>query len=423
MRSDSELDKELDFLFAQEPTHIARMHDIYARVRLAGPNYRYRGGPALIVTGYEDVRRVMSGALPVSNNGWRFGELADRTFSRLPAHQLLLAREVMDFESKFMSRQDGPDHVRLRRIAQRAFSARRIAALRASIQQHTDDLLDALMASDTPDIKTDLADKLPVRVITDLIGVPAGDREMIWQWAKAIAAHFSLTEGSLDQALTAIDEFRGYIRQMIGRLRDTSTGEDLALQLLAGGDREGLDPEELIAMYLLLLFGGTETTTNLIGAGFRALQRHPDQWSAVMSQPELCRPAVEEMLRYEPPVHYLPRYATADFELGGQEVHAGESLLIVIAAANRDPAVFPDPDAFDIHRENASAHLALAFGPHFCLGAALARLEGEIVFSTLARRCPQVRLDSDEVEYGGSSLQRAILSLPVTLPAATIRAR
>jgi len=122
-------------------------------------------------------------------------------------------------------------------------------------------------------------------------------------------------------------------------------------------------------------------------------------------------------------VSYLPRYATADFELGDQEVHAGESLLIVIAAANRDPVVFPDPDAFDIHRENASAHLALAFGPHFCLGAALARLEGEIVFSTLARRCPQIRLDSDEVEYGGSSLQRAILSLPVNLPGATVRAR
>lgn len=414
--SAADLDAGLDAFFAQDPAQMADPYPLYAALRAQGPTYRYDNGPATLVSSYAEVREVMGGSYPVSNNGWRHGEHAESVIARLPRHQLTLATEILDFESTWVSRRDGADHLRLRKIASRAFTARRISALRESIQARTDALLDELAVAEAPDVKTQVADRLPLLVICDMIGIPDGDRAMIWRWAVAISEHFSLTEHSLANAVDAIGEFRAYVVAMIDRLRATGEGPDLAMQLLAGGDREGLTPEELVSMYLLLLFGGTETTTNLLGSGFLNLHTGARQWRDVVDEPGLVRPAVEEMLRFDPSVHYLPRYATEDFELAGRQVRAGESLLTMIGAANRDEAVFPDPDTFDIRRDNASAHLSLAFGPHFCLGAALARLEGEIVFTSLAQRFPGIELATDEVHYGGSALQRTIRNLPVVVP-------
>jgi cytochrome P450 len=166
-------------------------------------------------------------------------------------------------------------------------------------------------------------------------------------------------------------------------------------------------------MYLLLLFGGSETTTNLLGNGFLALQRHRDQWDLLVHDTGLVPNAVEEMFRYDAPHHYLPRYAVADFEIAGQPVRKGDTVIIVQAAANRDDTVFADPGRFDIRRANAREHLSLAFGPHFCLGAALARLEGQLVFSELVTRIPNARLLTDDISYGGSAMLRAIQSLPI----------
>ncbi len=410
-----DLDSQLDAFFAQDPAVLADPYPLYAQLRAQGPTYRYENGPATLVTSHAHVREAMSGSLPISNNGWRHGEHAEGVLARLPRHQLTLAIEVLDFESTFVSRRDGADHLRLRRIASRAFTARRMEALRDSVQSRTDALLDDLATSEAPDVKTQVADRLPLAVICDTIGVPETDRHMIWRWAIAISEHFSLTESSLPNAVDAIGEFREYVVRMIDRLRDTGEGPDLAMQLLAGGDREGLTDEELVAMYLLLIFGGTETTTNLLGSGFLNLHTGRRQWREVVESPELVRPAVEEMLRYDPSVHFLPRVATDDLVLGGRAVRAGESLLTMIGAANRDEMVFEDPETFDIHRSNASAHLSFAMGPHFCLGAALARIEGEIVFSSLARRFPDIELASADVHYKGSSMQRMITSLPVTL--------
>ena len=411
------LDAELQAFFGQDPSQMADPYPLYARLRAQGPLYRHEPGPATLVTSYDAVRTVMGGSLPVSNNGWRHGEHADGVLARLPRHQLHLAESVLDFESTWLSRRDGADHTRLRRIASRAFTARRIAELRGQIQARTDELLDALAAHDEPDLKTQVADRLPLMVICDMLGVPLADRPMIWRWAVAISEHFSLTEHSLDEAVGAIDAFRDYVLAMVRRLRETGDGPDLAVQLLAGGEREGLTSEELVAMYLLLLFGGTETTTNLLGSGFWNLHRGRRQWGDLVDEPGLVSQAVEEMLRFDPSVHYLPRYAVAEFELEGRLIRPGESLLTMIAAANRDPDVFEDPDVFDIRRSNASAHLSLAFGPHFCLGAALARLEGEIFFSSLIARFPDIELATDTVQFTGSAMQRTITGLPVALGA------
>lgn len=408
------LDDEITSFFRADVESIRWPYPMFERWREHGV-LEWRGGPAVVATRHRDVKALMAGELPVSNDGHANGSLADGTVSRLPARQHRIFHEIMEFESNFMSRHDGDSHRRLRRIASRAFTARRIGLLRDSVQGHVDDLCDELARSPDPDVKRDLADKLPVRVIVDLLGVPQSDREMIWEWAEAIAAHFTISEESLDAAEEAIASFRGYLSEMVQRLRRTGEGPDLARALLGHRDEEAMTEVELQAMYLLILFGGSETTTNLLGNGFRALQDNRAQWDLLRQDRSLVRGAVDELLRFDAPLQFLPRVAHSDFELAGHPVRAGQTVLAVIGAANRDPDVFPDPDRLDVLRANRSEHLGLAFGAHYCLGAALARLEGEIVVDTLVRRFPEIRLRAGEIPYAGSAMLRKITTLPVGL--------
>ena len=185
--------------------------------------------------------------------------------------------------------------------------------------------------------------------------------------------------------------------------------------MLEGHSSEALTEDELVAMFVLILFGGSETTTNLLGNGFLALQRHRDAWDQLVADPSGVRHSIEEMIRYDSPHHYLPRVALDDFELGGEQVEAGDTLIIIMGAANRDPDVFSEPARFDIARRNAAEHLSFGFGAYFCLGAALARLEGEVVFENLVRRFPDARLLTEDIQYGGSAMLRAIQQLPTEL--------
>src|SRR5436190_3561670 len=374
-------DAEISAFFAADPETIAWPYPMYERWRRGPGVVRWEGGPATLVTHHADVKAVMGGAYPIGQNAYRFGELAEATMRRLPAAQHDVFFKVLDFEGNFMSRQDAAGHARLRRIASRAFTARRIETLRGSIQQHVDDLVEAMLETSQPDVKQDLANQLPVRVIVDLIGVPQSDRDMIWEWSEAIGRLFSLDDTSLRQADEAIDAFRAYVGDMIHRLRTTGEGPELARLLLEHRDNEAMTEDELVAMYLLILFGGSETTTNLLGNGFAALQRNRDQWDLLVDDPTLVRGAVEELIRYDSPHHYLPRVVEDDFRLHDVELKAGQTAIIVMGAANRDESVFDRPDVLDIRRPNKSDHLSFAFGAHYCLGAALARLEGEIVFS------------------------------------------
>jgi cytochrome P450 len=411
------VDEELTGFFRADPEFISWPYPMYRRWQQGSGAVEWASGPALVLTRYSDVKAVMSGALPLGNNAYRHGALAERTLSKLPETLHDQYFRILDFESLFMSRKNGAEHARLRKIAARAFTARRIEMLRASIERHVDDLLAVVIDEGVSDIKTRLANQLPVRVITDLIGVPQSDREMIWHWSEAVAAFFSIDPVTVGRAEDAVASFRAYIGAMIARFRRTGEGPELAQLLLAGHADEAMTEDELVAMYLLLLFGGSETTTNLLGNGFLALQRNRDQWDRLVADPSLVPNAVEEMFRYDSPHHYLPRYALEDFSIAGRAVRAGDSVIIVQGAANRDETVFPDPDRLDVTRANAAQHLSLAFGPHFCLGAALARLEGQIVFDSLVRRVPQARLLTDDIRYGGSAMLRAIQSLPVDVGA------
>jgi len=412
---ESSLDSDLTAFFTADPEAIAWPYDLYERLRAAGGVVRWESGPATVATKYADVKAVMGGNHPTLQNAYRYGELAEGTIARLPLDQHEVFFKVLDFESNFLSRHEGDEHARLRKIASRAFTARRIEELRSSIQQHLDDLIDEMLRKPDPDIKRDLADRLPVRVIIDLIGVPQSDRDQIWEWSEAISRLFSLDEASLAAADAAIEDFRGYVAQTVAQLRETGEGPALAKAMLQSRDDAVLTEDELVAMYLLILFGGSETTTNLLGNGFLALQKHRQAWDELVEHPELLRGAIEEMLRYDSPHHYLPRVVAEDFELNGVPLTAGQTLIIVQGAANRDPSVFADPDVFDIHRKNSGDHLSFAYGPHFCLGAALARLEAEIFFSTLLRRFPDARLLTEDMTYRGSAMLRAITSLPTDL--------
>ena len=408
-------DAQISAFFAADPETIAWPYPMYERWREGSGVVRWQGGPATLITHHADVKAVMAGAYPIGQNAYRFGELAEGTMSRLPAAQHEIFFKVLDFEGNFMSRQDSAGHARLRRISSRAFTARRIEMLRASIQAHVDDLVDAMFDSPQPDVKRDLANQLPVRVIVDLIGVPQADREMIWEWSEAIGRLFSLDDSSLRQADEAIDAFRAYVGEMIHHLRATGQGPELARLLLDHRNNEAMTEDELVAMYLLILFGGSETTTNLIGNGFAALQQNRDQWDLLVDDPGLVRGAVDELIRYDSPHHYLPRVVEADFRLHDTELTAGQTAIVVMGAANLDQAVFDRPDVLDVRRANRAEHLSFAFGAHYCLGAALARIEGEVVFSTLARRFPEARLLTDDLRYGGSAMLRAIQSLPTDL--------
>jgi hypothetical protein len=388
---------------------------MYDRWRQGTGVVRWRGGPATLITRYADVKDVMAGKYPIKQNAYRWGELAEGTISRLPLEQHEVFFKVLDFESHFLSRKDGDEHQRLRRIAARAFSARRIELLRESVQRHVDELIEEMAAQPQPDIKKHLANKLPVRVIVDLIGVPQSDRELIWEWSEAVGRLFSLDETSLREADEAIDAFRDYVGATVEKVRRTGQGPELARLMLDSREEEVMTEDELVAMYLLILFGGSETTTNLLGNGFLDLQRHRDQWDLLRDNPDLVAGAMDELMRYDSPHHYLPRVVAEDFELHGTALKAGQTAIVVMGAANRDETKFPDPDRLDVTRPNKREHLSLAFGAHHCLGAALARLEGDVVFSTLLRRFPDARLLDDQPAYAGSAMLRAVQSLPTDL--------
>jgi cytochrome P450 len=408
-------DEEITAFFSADPETIAWPYPMYDRWRQGSGVVRWHGGPATLITRYADVKDVMAGKYPIKQNAYRFGELAEGTISRLPMEQHDVFFKVLDFESHFLSRKDGDEHQRLRRIAARAFSARRIELLRESVQRHVDDLIEEMREQPQPDIKLHLANKLPVRVIVDLIGVPQSDRELIWEWSEAVGRLFSLDEKSLREADEAIDAFRDYVGETVQKVRRTGEGPELAKLMLDSREEEVMTEDELVAMYLLILFGGSETTTNLLGNGFLDLQRHRDQWDLLREDPSLVAGAMDELMRYDSPHHYLPRVVAEDFELHGTTLRAGQTAIIVMGAANRDEAKFPDPDRLDVTRSNKREHLSLAFGAHHCLGAALARLEGDVVFSTLLRRFPDARLLDDQPAYAGSAMLRAIQSLPTDL--------
>ncbi|MEW9549970.1 cytochrome P450 [Nonomuraea sp. NPDC050783] len=303
-------------------------------------------------------------------------------------------------------RLDPPDHTRLRALVSRAFTPRMVERLRPRVEAIAAGLLAALPGE--ADLVSGFAYPLPVMVITEMLGVPPEDRERFRGWSEALARGLDpmLTEELISKTGRAGSEFRDYFRRLT-ELRRRRPGNDLLSALV---QVEELTEDELLATCVLLLVAGHETTVNLIANGVLALARH----GLLPHAAERPRQVVEEVLRHDPPVQLTGRVALRDAELGGTPVPAGTVVVALIGAANRDPAVFPDPDRFDVTRE-PGRHLAFGLGIHFCLGATLARMEGEIALSALAAAAPRLEPADPAPPYKPNLVLRGLARFPVLL--------
>ncbi|XOK61078.1 cytochrome P450 family protein [Paenibacillus elgii] len=307
---------------------------------------------------------------------------------------------------------DPPDHTRLRRLASKAFTPQTIESLRPRIQQIADELLDAVQERGRMDLITDFAYPLPMTVISEMLGIPAADRNPFREWTRELLSA-SLDPNQADDVGAALDKFVEYIKTLLAEKR-VHPGIDITSGLVQAYDEgDQLSENELISTIWLLIVAGHETTVNLISNGILALLQHPEQMGLLRSDPSLLPSAVEELLRYAGPVIIGSRFAAEDLTLHGNKIREGEMVLVSLAGANLDPHRFSNPEALDITREE-NEHLAFGKGIHLCLGAPLARLEGQVAFGTLLQRLPHLRLAvaPEQLTYNRSTL-RSLTSLPV----------
>ena len=367
-----------------DPGFIADPYPYYHRLRETAPVYRTPQGFWLI-TRYEDASFVLRdkrfGKDFVGNMTRRYGEnrLTEPAIASLSRTMLVL---------------DPPDHTRLRGLVNQAFTARRVADMRGRIRQLVDEQIDRVIDKGEMDVMRDLAHRLPVIVICDMLGIPEEHRGPFLAASNVngrILEPVPMTREEMDQANTNTRMASIYFRQLC-ELRRRDPRDDLTTALVRAeeaGDK--LSAEELESNIGLLFGAGHETTTNLIGNGLLALHRHPDQWERLKADPALIPNAVEELLRYDSSVQLSGRVTNAEVELSGVTIPARESVITLLGAANRDPAQYPDPDRLDVGREHVRP-LSFGGGIHHCLGAQLARLEAELVFTALIERLPNLTL-------------------------------
>jgi cytochrome P450 len=413
------LDGDLEALLAGRAASLAAPHELYAGVRARGRVYEH--GPMLLVTHYDDVKQAVRDHGHFSNRALIEGSRIDAARARLVGEEREAFDEVTGFGVNFASRADGEDHRRLRRAAHRAFTPARIGTLETRARTILEELLAPLPSAETIDFM-EVAFRFPLLIVAELLGVPVQDTDTIHEWSLALGAANASTDGAaMVAARGALEEFRAYV----GRLTEGGSTDagDLGSVLIAARDSDQLTHDELTGLFVQILFAGHETTTNLIASGILELLRRPEQWQALARDPSLVGGAVEELLRIVSPAQFISRVALEDVELAGVPVCPGQTVVPVLAAANRDPAVFEDPDALDICRGDASKHLAFGFGPHFCLGASLARLEARLMLETLPRRYPEASLAETDLEWTGGAMLRHLVRLPIVLGSAQLKPR
>jgi cytochrome P450 len=310
---------------------------------------------------------------------------------------------------------DEPDHTRLRDPVRWAFTPKAVEGLRSQVQGLVDDLVDDVVEAGTTDLVAAFAFPLPAMVIAHLLGVPAADRHKFGTWSHKLAAVvFGAGDDPERRALATegSTEFAEYFRWLVAQ-REQDPGDDLVSALVAAQGEDGLSPDELAGACTLLLFAGHETTADLLANGTVALVRHPGELERLRRDPGLWPMAVEEILRYDAPTKVQVRVVTEDHERSGRRLAAGDMAYLCLAGANRDPAEFPDPDRLDVRRDPRQ-HIAFGLGPHFCLGAPLARMEGQIGLRTLFERCSDLQI-TGELNYEALIASRSLTALPVTV--------
>ena len=401
-----EQDESLSLFHLLEPDILADPYPLYARLRSTDPVHWDPYLHAWVVTRYADVVEVFQ----------QFA--ADRTptaaqLQKLGIEALTPLAEVMVHQMLFL---DPPAHGRIRGLAASAFTPRRVERLRSHIQDIVDSLLSAVWDRHRIDIIADLANPLPAIVTAELLGLPTADWPQLKQWSADFAevlGNFQHNPDRSSKVLHSLDEMYTYFQSAIDEHQRQPRDDLISALATAEVDGDRFTQQELVANCIVIMVGGQETTTNLIGNGLLTLFRHPDQLEQLRADPSLVPSGVEEMLRYESPSQHTARLAPQDTELGGKPIHRREAVIAIMGAANRDPERFTDPDRFDVRRED-NRHLAFAWASHFCFGAPLARVEGQVAFATLLRRMPQMELDGVPLTWRENLGLRGLNALPVT---------
>lgn len=400
-------DPSLSLYKLLDPEILANPYPLFKKLRETDPVHWDPFLHAWVVTRYEDVVTVM---LQCS---------ADRTPKPEQLEAMGMMAELQPIAQvmvKQMLFMDAPSHTRLRALCAVAFTPARVAALKQHIQEIANRLIDRVIDANRMDVIADFANPLPAIVTAELFGVPVEDHQKLKTWSTDFAEMLGNFQHNPDRArrvLKSTENLLEYFQKAIREQRQNPRPGLVSSLLQAELDGSRLTEEEIVANLIVTLVGGQETTTNLIGNGLVSLLRNPDQLELLMNDSSILPSAVEELLRYESPSQHTARLAPDDMILGGKRIQKRQAVIAVFAAANRDPERFPDPDKLDLRRTD-NRHVAFAWGPHYCFGAPLARVEGQIAFETMLRRLPNLRLEPQKLMWRENLGLRGLKSLLVS---------
>jgi len=402
--------KSLSLFHLLDPEVLANPYPLYRRLRSEAPVHWDPYLHAWVVTRYEDVITVLH----------HFS--ANRTptpeqFAAMGLPELGPIAQIMTRQMLFM---DAPAHTRLRGLATMAFTPARVELLRSHIRSILDDLMAPLLHAGRMDVIGDLAAPLPAIVTAEMLGVPTSDCDRLKAWSADFAevlGNFQHNPDRASRTLKCVEEMTVYFRETIRRLKTEPRDGLVNSFMTAEIDGDRLTEDEIIANCIVTMVGGQETTTNLIGNGVLSLLRHTDQLQRLRDDLSLIPSAVEELLRYESPSQHTARICPEDTELGGKIIRKGQAVIAVMGAGNRDPERFPDPDRLDLGRTD-NRHLAFGWASHFCFGAALGRIEGQLVFEALASRTANLALEPGPINWRENLGLRGLTALPVTFEVA-----
>ncbi len=410
-----ELDRAASLLLAGDPQVVRNPYPVYRRMREKGAVYWHKPDMPFVTTHalakacLQDDQRLLTRR---AEDRFKLDSLSEEDRKR--------AREIVAFEALHLSGMNGPVHQRVRSAAVRAFTPSRIAHLGEFAKKVANDFLDQLAGEADCDL-VQMSYRLPLLVLMELLGAPHEDADMLKSWGDDLAGVKGFAAGGVPSEKIkaghdAISNLRAYAASLVERHRKQPNNLSLLSVLVEARDGGRINDEELTGTLVIILYAGHLTTTDLLGTGIHDLLLHRDQWSRLCADPNLAKGAVEEALRFNAPVQMMPRIAAADMDIGGHRIAAGTSVMLLFGSANRDPAVFQDPDRLDISRVNID-HLAFGKGVHVCIGSSLARLEAQAVFDTVSRRFPEMRLAADpaDLEWNPHPKFHGVKRLPVRL--------
>lgn len=396
-----------------DPRTIADPYPRYHQLRAEDPVRWNKGVNAWILTRYSDVSAAL-----------RYDRLSAERITALTG---LIGESggesARQFERTFLKMMlfsDPPDHTRLRSLANKAFTPRVVEQIRSHIQGIVKGLLDGVQPDGDRepgkiDVITDLAYPLPAIVIAEMLGAEPKDRDQFKKWSDDLAAflgNIRIVSETYESAMKSVAELIDYLRELVAQRRKEPKDDLISALVMAEDQGDSFTQEELFSMCVLLIFAGHETTTNLISNGILAPLNNPSELAKLRQNPSLIVPAIEEIIRYDGPVQTTTRTALEPLEIGGKQIAKGDRISLTLGAANRDPAQFPDPDRMDITR-GENRHVGFGFGIHFCLGAALARMESQLAIGAMVERMPELRLESADLVWRDNPILRGVNSLPV----------